>query len=126
LGDQYHTISLKESFEYLNDKKEEAEEFKSKSFDIGPLIKSDKPSGRIALTNTRIITMDNKRSVIENGTIIIHGNKIETIGTNEKVNIPASTKSINLKGKKIMPVLIDGHDQQGTYINEIKPEKHLP
>lgn len=126
LGDQYHTISLKESFEYLNDKKEKAEKVKSKSFDIGPLIKSDKPSGRIALTNTRIITMDNKRSVIENGTIIINGNKIETIGKNEKVTIPAGTKSIDLKGKTIMPGLIDVHAHQGTFRYGISPEKHWP
>jgi imidazolonepropionase-like amidohydrolase/Tol biopolymer transport system component len=126
LGDQYHTIDLNDSFDYINDKQENSEKVKSKSFDIGPLIKSDKPSGRIALTNTRIITMDNDRNVIENGTIIINENRIESIGEKGEVNIPSGVKTIDLKGKITMPGLIDVHAHQGTFRYGISPEKHWP
>ncbi|MFA7325543.1 MAG: amidohydrolase family protein [Candidatus Kapaibacterium sp.] len=126
LGDQYHTISLKESFDYLKEKKKESEKQKSTSIDIGPKIKSDKPSGKIALTNTRIITMDKDRKVIDNGTIIINENKIEAIGIQGKITIPVDAKIIDLQGKTTMPGLIDVHAHQGTFRYGVSPEKHWP
>src|SRR4029079_17477504 len=39
------------------------------------------PEGVVALTNARVITMDGTRKVIENATVIIRGNKIESVGT---------------------------------------------
>lgn len=126
LGDQYHTISLEDSFEYLNNNKDKSKKIESKSFDIGPIIKSDKPAGKIALTNTRIITMDKDRSVIENGTIIISENKILAIGKQGEVNIPSESKIIDLKGKTTLPGLIDVHAHQGTFRYGVSPEKHWP
>lgn len=126
LGDKYHSISLKDAFDYLSDNKKDSEKQKSTSIDIGPKIKSDKPSGKVALTNTRIITMDNDRQVIENGTIIINENKIESIGKKEYISIPSEAKVIDMKGKTTMPGLIDVHAHQGTFRYGISPQKHWP
>ena len=62
----------------------------------------------IALTNARIISMK-RHEVIENGTIIIEGNRIKDIGTNSDVTIPKNAFIQNCEGKTIIPGLIDMH-----------------
>lgn len=46
---------------------------------------------------------------IENGVIIIEGNRIKEIGSADQVKIPAGTKTIDVKGKFIIPGMIDLH-----------------
>ncbi len=62
----------------------------------------------VALTNVRIIDAKNERPV-ENGTLIIKGNTIASVGEADKIDIPKNAEIINLKGKTIMPGLIDVH-----------------
>ena len=62
--------------------------------------------------------------VIEEGTILIHGNKIEKIGKTSEVSIPANTKIIDAKGKTILPGLIDSHAHLGQFRYGISPQKH--
>ncbi|SDB20088.1 Amidohydrolase family protein [Flavobacteriaceae bacterium MAR_2010_188] len=45
---------------------------------------------------------------IENGVVIIEGNKIKEIGGNG-TKFPANSKVVNLKGKYVMPGLVDAH-----------------
>ncbi len=66
-----------------------------------------RPAGKIALTNVRVITVNPGRRVIENATVIIDGNVIEAVG--EGIPVPAGAKVFDLKGKTIMPGMIDAH-----------------
>ena len=84
---------------------------------VGP---TDKPKGMVAFTNARIITMENDQ-VIENGTLLIEGNKIKEIGTN--VSIPNSAKTIDLDGKTVMPGIIDAHAHSGNFRYGLSPKK---
>jgi len=63
------------------------------------------PTGTIAITNARIITL-NKRAVIAKGTILVKGSRIACVGT-------CSTKGvdrvIDAAGKTIIPGLVDMH-----------------
>jgi len=65
--------------------------------------------GTIALTNARIITMKGNK-IIEHGVIVISDGKFVAVGTVDGVSIPKEAKVIDLKGKTIMPGLIDLHD----------------
>jgi imidazolonepropionase-like amidohydrolase len=47
--------------------------------------------------------------VIENGAIIIEGNRIVAVGKANEVTIPADAKRLDVQGKTIMPGLIDVH-----------------
>ena len=67
----------------------------SVGLNIGLKLKSDLPSGKIAITGARIITMKGDE-VIENGTIVIEKNKIVAIGAS--VQIPADAKIIDAQG----------------------------
>jgi len=62
------------------------------------------PAGAVALTNARIITMDN-RQVIPRGTIVVRGARIACIGNCDT----GGAQVIDASGKTIMPGIIDLH-----------------
>ena len=69
-----------------------------------------RPSGRIALTGARIVTMrGGSDEVIDNGVVVINGDRIEAVGPLAATTIPAGTRSIDVSGKTIIPGLIDAH-----------------
>ncbi|MBL8266533.1 hypothetical protein, partial [Steroidobacter sp.] len=79
----------------------------------------DKPQGTLALTNARIVTLDN-RKVIEQGTILIRGNRIVGLGD---VSTAKADRVIDLRGKTVIPGLIDvhAHHHDGSQDGEIVP-----
>ncbi|MEP5568035.1 MAG: amidohydrolase family protein [Halioglobus sp.] len=87
-------------------------------------IKADIPDGAVALTNARIITMNDEREVIENGTILVRGNRIEVLGRSMDILVPEDYEVVDLTGKTITPGLIDIH-AHGPYGNgEIIPQQN--
>lgn len=113
LGDEYFKTDLSNQFAFLTDT-ESLPEVTPESIKIGLEAKADKPTGRIAFTNARIITMEDDQ-VIENGSILIHENEIEAIGPASEVRIPADTKVYDAQGKTIMPGLVDAHAHVGAF-----------
>lgn len=72
-------------------------------------LQADLPEGKVALTGARLITMaDDEGGVIENGVIIIEGNRISAIG-DANTTIPADAATVDVSGKTIIPGLIDAH-----------------
>lgn len=67
----------------------------------------DRAKGRVALTNVRLVTMNARREVIDNATIVVEGDHIASLGTSAPV--PAGAKVYDLKGATIIPGLIDAH-----------------
>lgn len=66
-------------------------------------------SGKFALTNAKIETITN--GVIENGTVVIDGEKIVDVGTN--VTVPSDAEVINCAGKTIYPGMISAGGSLG-------------
>lgn len=60
-----------------------------------------------AFEGARIITGDGR--IIENGTLVINGNRIAQVGPSAGMQIPAGATHVNLAGKTVMPMLIDTH-----------------
>lgn len=79
---------------------------KATSQKIGFEQASDKPSGKIALTGARIVTMKGDE-VVDGGTILIDGNRIAAVG--KDVAVPADARRIDASGKTIVPGFIDAH-----------------
>jgi imidazolonepropionase-like amidohydrolase len=48
-------------------------------------------------------------SVIENGTLVVDGTKLVQAGSAKDVKVPAGAKRVDLKGKTVMPMIIDTH-----------------
>lgn len=125
LGDQYYTINLEDRFEFLAGKPDSAFIMPEKGISIGLTAKTDKPTGTIAFTNARIITMKGDE-VIEKGTVVVEGNMIKAVGKTGDVAIPAGATTIDASGKTIMPGFIDAHAHGNHFRAGITPQKHWP
>jgi imidazolonepropionase-like amidohydrolase/Tol biopolymer transport system component len=113
LGDEYFSNTLNEKFSFLPGASSTPAEMPKNGLKIGLQGTVDNPSGSIAFSNARIITM-NGEQVIENGTIVIKNNKIESIG-DASMAIPADAKHYDATGKTIMPGLVDSHAHIGAF-----------
>ena len=81
------------------------------------------PSGRVALTNARIVTM-NGDQVIENGTVLIEGNRITAVGPTAAVSYPAGTRTVDLTGKTIVPGFFDAHWHGPHASDQVVPDQN--
>ena len=81
----------------------------------------DAPAGRTAITGARIVTMRGQE-VIENGTIILNGNRIEAVGAG--LAVPTGATRIDATGKTIIPGIIDAHWHGGMGSDEIVPQQN--
>ncbi len=72
---------------------------------------ADAPTGAVALTNVRVITMRRTvpDEVLENATILIQGNKIQSVGPAAQVKVPPEAFVINAEGSTVIPGLVDVH-----------------
>ena len=88
-------------------------------------VAAEKPSGRVALIGARIVTMsDDAGGIIESGTVLINGNRIEAIGASGAVSIPDDARSVDVTGKTIIPGLIDVHAHSPHGENDVIPEQN--
>ena len=68
----------------------------------------DIPTGLVALTGARIITM-NGNEILEHGDILVRDNRIEFIGPSGSIPIPDSAERLDVSGKTIVPGFVDTH-----------------
>ncbi|MBL7858874.1 MAG: PD40 domain-containing protein [Cyclobacteriaceae bacterium] len=122
LGDEYFSNDLKNRFKFLDRAPDTIPPIDSVGVKINLAVKADVPEGRIVLRGARIISMEGQE-VIEDGTLIIFKNKIEAIGKNSDVPIPAGAKLYDVKGKTIIPGLVDVHAHLGNFRYGLSPQK---
>lgn len=125
LGNELYTIALEDRFSFVANKPDSAFKIPEKGKEIVFRVKQDKPASVVALKGARIITMKGTE-VIENGTIVVEGNKIVAVGPSSQVTIPANAQVIDCAGKTIMPGLIDAHAHAGHFRTGITPQQHWP
>ena len=80
-------------------------------------IRADKASGMVAITGARIHTMaGDGAGTIDNGTILIEGDRIAAVGPAGSVEIPRGARLVEANGRTIIPGLVDAHAHgpQGT------------
>jgi imidazolonepropionase-like amidohydrolase len=83
------------------------------------------PKGAVALVGAKIITMevvDGKNLIIDDGIVIVDNNRIVAVGSAAEINPPINAEVIDVKGKYIMPGIVDVH-WHGPYANgQITPQ----
>jgi len=122
LGSQYFSRQVKNTFSFAEGAPNNLPPIDTSGVEIGLKIKSDVPEGKIALTNARIITMKGKE-VIQNGTIVIEGNRITAVGPADQVKVPDDAKVISADNQTIMPGLVDVHAHLPTSPDGISPQQ---
>lgn len=122
LGPELFTRDLNQAFTFVDGAPEELPEPDETGINLGFTAQADRPEGRMALTGARLITM-NGAEVIENGVVILDGNRIEAIGPAATTLVPAGVPAMDMSGKTIMPGLIDAHWHGSMGSDEIIPEQ---
>jgi imidazolonepropionase-like amidohydrolase/Tol biopolymer transport system component len=88
-------------------------------------IAADKPSGTVALTGARIVTMaGDNGGIINDGVIVIQGNRIAAVGPRGEVTIPAGAATVDVTGKTIIPGLVDAHAHGPQGSDELVPQQN--
>lgn len=125
IGPEYFTRDLAETFEFVPGAADSIPPPDTAGLAIGLKLKTDVPSGKLALVGARIITMHGNE-VIENGTIVVEGNRIVAIGSADAVAIPPDAKKIDVTGKTIMPGMVDVHAHFVHFFSGLLPQQHWP
>lgn len=91
---------------------EKREDWKAETTEVVLQLPRHTPQGKLLLRNARLVTMNGKE-VIERGDILIENNRIVSVGPTSTAKPPADTRVMDLKGKTIIPGLVDIHAHLG-------------
>jgi imidazolonepropionase-like amidohydrolase/Tol biopolymer transport system component len=88
-------------------------------------VNAAKPTATYALTGARIVTMANDAGgIIDDGVIVVSGDRIAAVGPRGAVAIPAGARTIDVTGKTIIPGLVDAHAHGPQGDDEIVPQQN--
>lgn len=98
---------------------------------LGVTVQKAKPSGVTVITGARVLTMrpglaTDDAGVIENGLIVIEGDRITGVydATVVKIKLPGDAKMIDATGKTIMPGLVDAHAHGAYGVGDLIPQQN--
>ena len=88
-------------------------------------VPADKPTGTVALTGARILTMaGSDAGAIDDGVIVIRDDRIVAVGPRASTAIPAGAKTVDVTGKTIIPGLVDAHAHGPQGEDEVVPQQN--
>lgn len=122
-----YSRELKDTFAFLNGKDAKLPELTAEGLDLQFSVDADKPNSTVALVGGTVVTMrdaDNKEEIINNGVVLVKGNRIVSVGSANEVNIPKNAKVIDVKGKTLVPGLIDAHAHGSQGSRQIIPQQN--
>jgi imidazolonepropionase-like amidohydrolase/Tol biopolymer transport system component len=121
LGSTLFTRDLRELFTFVPGAPDSLPGDPPRRREIGFAYALDKPTGVIALTGARVVTMKGDE-VIENGTVVIRDNRIAAVGPSGQVTVPAGAKVFDVSGRTITPGLVDAHWHGSMGNDQIVPQ----
>jgi imidazolonepropionase-like amidohydrolase len=80
-------------------------------------------SSVVAFTGGRVVTMKGDE-VIEDGVVLVEGNRIKAVGKKGDVAIPAGAKTIDASGKTVLPGYVDAHWHGSVGSDQILPQQN--
>ncbi len=94
-------------------------------------VQKAKPAGTTVITGARVLTMRaglgaDDAGVIENGMIVIEGDRITGVydATTVKIKLPEGARMIDASGKTIMPGLVDAHAHGAYGAGDLIPQQN--
>lgn len=124
LGPQLFSIELDAAYQALASGDDNAEAAETvTTLPIGFKAKHAQPDGQTALVGGRIVTM-NGDEIIDDGTILIEGNRIVAIGPSGDIEIPAGATVIRIPGQTVLPGFVDTHAHGSQGSGGITPQRN--
>ncbi len=128
MGPILYQRRLQDAFAFLEGAPEDLPEPVATGLDLSFEVPADRPAGTIALVGGRVVTMRQAREgiqeVIEDGVVVVEGNRITAVGPRDEVTVPLSAFLVDVAGKTVIPGLIDAHAHGGMGQSEITPEQN--
>ena len=121
IGPEVYTRALDEAFAFLPGAPEELPAPDSVGVPVNLTLPFDRPDGAVVLVGARVITMDGDE-VIENGTVVVRGNRIVAVGPAATVDVPEDAEVIDVAGHTIMPGMVDVHAHAGHFYGGALPQ----
>ena len=122
-GPQLFERSLKDAFAFLPGAPEKLPEPPVTGANVSFDAPIDVPSGVVAFIGGRVATM-NADEVIEDGVVVVEGNRIRAVGKRGAVAIPAGARAVDVTGKTVLPGFIDAHFHGGFGSDGITPQQN--
>lgn len=123
LGPELFERKLSDSFAFLAGAPEKLPETASSGLNISFRQPTARPEGTLALVGARLVTMKGEE-VIEDGVVVLDGNRIRAVGSRNATEIPAGARVIDCSGKTIIPGLIDVHAHGAQSSGAITPRNN--
>jgi Tol biopolymer transport system component/imidazolonepropionase-like amidohydrolase len=123
IGPEYFTRAITQSFTFVAGGPDSVPAPDTSGVRVNLMVESDVPAGRLALVGARIVTMRDDE-VIEDGTIVIEGNRITAVGPRATVQVPADAHVIDAGGNTIVPGIIDAHAHANHFFDGPMPERN--
>lgn len=92
---------------------------------LGLRVPVDTPTETVAITGGRVVTMrdaEAQQEVIENGIVVVRGDRIVAVGKAGEVAIPAGARVVDATGKTVLPGYIDVHSHANHFFSGIIPQ----
>ncbi len=123
LGPDLFTRDVSDTFDFVDGGPEELPKPEESGANISFQADFDRPAGRVALVGGRIVTMRGDE-VIEDGVVVIEGNRITHVGPSSETPVPSDALRIDTSGHTLLPGILDvhAHGPQGT--NELIPQQN--
>lgn len=114
VGDRYHSRALA-------DAKADA------GIPVGLRQATDRPADSFALVGGRVVTMRDSGStqeVIEDGVVLVRGERIVAVGKRGEVAIPTGAREIDVAGKTVFPGIVDVHAHASHFGQGVIPQQN--
>ncbi|MEO7916826.1 MAG: amidohydrolase family protein [Dokdonella sp.] len=126
VGPEYHSVALKEAVAFLG--AANGKDRPSSMIDVGLSVPMDQPADVFAFTHARLVTMRDAdagtKDVIEDGTLVVEGDRITAIGASGSVTVPANARVIDATGKTIVPGYVDVHAHANHFTQGVVPQQN--
>ena len=123
IGPEYFSREVSQSFSFVEGAPDVLPPPDSVGIAIGLRSPTDRPTGAVAFMGARIITMKGDE-VIENGTLLVEGDRITAVGPSDEVLPPPGAMVIHSAGKTIMPGLVDVHAHVNHFVSGALPQQN--
>lgn len=122
IGPEYFTRDLREAFTFVEGGVEEVPDPDTVGVAVDLTLDFDVPEGTLALVGGRLITMAGDE-VIEDGTVVVEGNRIVAVGRADEVDVPAEATTVDISGKTVIPGIVDAHAHAAHFYEGPAPEQ---
>ena len=122
-----YSRKVEDTLKYLAKGDEALPEPTSEGIDLSFEVKADIPDSKVALVGGKVVTMrdaDNNQEIIENGVVLVEGNRIVKVGNRTDVQIPKGYKTVDVSGKTLVPGIIDSHAHGSQGTRQIIPQQN--